>query len=734
MEDIIIESSNQSSNVAANVRKVRIRKPRNVMSYVFNWIIKGLFVALLLCIDFLLFAGSGNQAVFGSSYMLQPEIMSIMIGLLVFSLLLMFLFSFSSILQNLVAAVVAAGFVLALLNQFALYDKTSILLPVLSPYLGYGVASMFMGISHWVLAALAGVVTLVVLTVSSKTNVAYFTGILLVVFMGIVVDDYLVKDKKTEFVVEYDNHLDKETANPKKYVYLFLPNATSYVTLGELKNQLGKTDAAQQTQDRLIAFLAKNGFWVYPNAYVKEKNAIANMVEALNNIEEKQVGEHVQKNVEITSLWNFRHVRDEDVFIKNAQLVDVYKNSKYRVNAYQSRGIDFCRKNNEMNVDKCVSKVNAPVDASGLKLSAWDKSKLLLLQWLNSFHFVSDWSTVYGALNEVMSADRMPIIGVSYDALYVVNSFKTLDVLLEDIEKDKGHRVYFVFLDIPSDMYVYDQFCRLKPQSQWLTMENYKWVNNKNVFEKRIAYQEQFSCMIGKLEQFIQQLKEKQLDKNTVVVLQGISGLNDAGNVKSENYIDNFKSENLVLLAIKDPARNNFSINNHICQSKELVRSYLYKQGTCKEFDGTGLSRTSALELQKNLLASMVSQDKVNKALQDFDGWYKNWQNVNNGGMPDVQTEDVQADVPADVDVSLPPAKEEDSTEESTAVEPESVVEEVKVMETPLEEGAEVSVESLSDMAVPAEGEADPLEGLNAAIVSEEPAEAEGIEKAVPAE
>ena len=90
MEDIIIESSNQSSNVAANVRKVRIRKPRNVMSYVFNWIIKGLFVALLLCIDFLLFAGSGNQAVFGSSYMLQPEIMSIMIGLLVFSLLLMF--------------------------------------------------------------------------------------------------------------------------------------------------------------------------------------------------------------------------------------------------------------------------------------------------------------------------------------------------------------------------------------------------------------------------------------------------------------------------------------------------------------------------------------------------------------------------------------------------------------------------------------------------------------------
>ena len=112
MEDIIIESSNQSSNVAANVRKVRIRKPRNVMSYVFNWIIKGLFVALLLCIDFLLFAGSGNQAVFGSSYMLQPEIMSIMIGLLVFSLLLyVFVFFLPSILQILWLRLWSAGFV-----------------------------------------------------------------------------------------------------------------------------------------------------------------------------------------------------------------------------------------------------------------------------------------------------------------------------------------------------------------------------------------------------------------------------------------------------------------------------------------------------------------------------------------------------------------------------------------------------------------------------------------------
>ncbi len=692
MEDIIIESSNQSSNVATNVRKVRVRKPRNVVSYIFNWIVKGLFVALLLGINFLLFAGAGNQAVFGSGFMFQPEIMTILIGLLVFSLLLMFLFSFSSFLQNLLVAVLTAGFVLAMLNQFALYDKTSLLVPLLSPYLGYSTAFMFDGISHWVLAGTAGVITLIVLMTASKSNVIYFTGILLVIFAGIAVDDYLVKHKHSEFSVEFDNHLDKGVTEAKKYVYLFLPNATSYIPLGELKNQLGKTDNAQETQERLIAFLAKNGFWVYPNAYVKENNAIANMVDALNNIEEKQAGEHVQKNVEITSLWNFHNVRDEDVFIKNAQLIDVYKNSKYQVSAYQSRGIDFCRKNNEMNVDKCVAKINNPIDVSELKLSLWEKSKLLLLQWVNSFHFVTDWSAVYGTLNEVMSADRLPIIGVSYDSLYVVNSFKTLDVLLEDIAKDKGNRAYFVFMDLPSDMYVYDQFCRLKPQDRWVTMENHKWVNNKNVFEKRAAYQEQLSCMIGKLEQFMQQLKDKQLDKNMVVVLQGISGINDISNTKSEDYIENFKSKNMVLLAIKDSAKNNFSINNHICESKNLVRNYLYKQGNCKEFSRLGLSQTSAQGLQNNLLATVVSQSKLNKALQDFDSWYENWLKVSSGAadafvpVPEMVTEQEEAvsEVPVEENIDMPQ---------------ETIVDDVKVMQEPIEEGSEVPVESLSSAA-----------------------------------
>ncbi|MFR1032096.1 MAG: hypothetical protein ACLSE6_06140 [Alphaproteobacteria bacterium] len=104
MQDVIIESSNQSSSLAANVRKVTIKKSRGIFSYMFDWLIKGLLTALLLIMNFLLFAGSGSQKVFADGFMLQPEIMSVVIGLLVFSMLLMLWFSFSSVLQNLLVS------------------------------------------------------------------------------------------------------------------------------------------------------------------------------------------------------------------------------------------------------------------------------------------------------------------------------------------------------------------------------------------------------------------------------------------------------------------------------------------------------------------------------------------------------------------------------------------------------------------------------------------------------
>ena len=133
-----------------------------------------------------------------------------------------FSFSFSSVLQNLLVSLIAAGFVWALLSQFAVYDKTSILVPMLSPYIGAAAASMFTDVSHWILVAGAGILTFVVLTISSKSSLVYFVGIIFVVFGGVVADSYIMRDRHQEFAVKYDNHLNKIAPNAKKYVYFFL--------------------------------------------------------------------------------------------------------------------------------------------------------------------------------------------------------------------------------------------------------------------------------------------------------------------------------------------------------------------------------------------------------------------------------------------------------------------------------------------------------------------------------
>ncbi len=723
MQDIIIESSNQSSNIASNVRSVRIKQSRGMFRYVFDWIIKGLFVALLLGIDFLLFAGSGSQTIFSESLGLQPEIFTSLMVILVLSLLAMFLVSFSSLLQNLLASAVVGGVVLALLNQFAVYDKTSILEPMFAPYIGMSASFIFNGISHWILAGGAGILTFVILMMSSKSTTAYFTGILLIIFSGVLVDAYLIKNKTDDFVVRYDNHLDKASKNPRKYVYFFLPNASSYITLGEMKDKLGKDDKANELKGRLVAFLAKNGFWVYPNAYVSSTDTLNNTVELLNGLDDKKADEHILKNVEIDSLWNFSDVRDEYVFLKNAKLIDVYKNSNYRVTAIQSRGLDLCSKNNARNVDKCLDKVNTPVAVKNLKVSSWEQAKFLMVQWINSWHLITDWSVPYGAIDGFVRASELPIMGVSYDSLYVVNSFKALDALLEEIKKDKGSRAYFVFLDLPSDMYVYNEFCKLKPQSQWQTLTNYKWVGNKNLFEKRKAYQEQYSCLIGKLEQFMRSLKEKKLDKNTVVFLQGVSGINELGGPKTEDYIENFKRNNLVLLAVKNPMKNSFSINNQICESRELVKNYLYLKGECEELKGMGLYETAAKGLQADLLSNVLSQETLNGYLKNYDEWYQKWEGFNSKKSPKDKLKELKAKVKNEAPnpkikdkksegekinkaeeplaeankVEVSENSETETKEKVTDLPEEREVGKALVMEQPINEGKEQEVKSIKE-------------------------------------
>ena len=65
MEDIIVDEPAPTSIRSRKQKKFRrIRPGRDLTVYLFDWLVKGLMIALLLGINFLLFVSAGNFSVF----------------------------------------------------------------------------------------------------------------------------------------------------------------------------------------------------------------------------------------------------------------------------------------------------------------------------------------------------------------------------------------------------------------------------------------------------------------------------------------------------------------------------------------------------------------------------------------------------------------------------------------------------------------------------------------------
>ncbi len=626
MHDVIIDAPNQTISVKTK-RVGKPKKGRNLGRYLFDWLVKGLMVSLLVSINFVLYSTSGNFKLFPSEYMLAPEVLYILAGIFCVIIGVLFLVSFSSFFQNLISSFVVVGFVWAMLNQFALFDKTSILSVWINQYFGSVPAQYFIGNSHIVLAVLSGVLFFSFLAMASNQNIAYFTGILFIIFVGILADAYLLRNKQEAYKIVYDNKLQGEQEKGKKFIYIFLPNAAAYNYLEDMKENNTNSDTIQKTMDIMLAFYAKNNFMLYPNAYVKDLDPFMNMVKSFNNVNKKEAEEFTLKNVMVDGYWTFNNINDEYVYLKDNHLFDTFRKAKYRISAYQSRGIDMCHKNNEIAVDKCVEKLNTPINFDVLNVSETEKIIVLFAQWINSTGLFTNKSMLYTLLKAVTNSDELPLVGIPYDGLYVVDSLNSLDMAAEDILRDKGNRAYFVFVDLPSDMFVYNEFCKVKNPSKWLAMESLPWILNKNLYNKRNAYMEQTECLYGKLEEFLGKLNKNGKLDDSVIIIQGLSGADDLRNVlDTRNFVADFKNKRMVTMAIRDPLKKKFSLDYDVCSASDIVKQYLYKKGKCQELASMEMHDNAKNEIKSALQGLTISQENLNKAMVVFDSWYKDWE------------------------------------------------------------------------------------------------------------
>ena len=596
-----------------------------ISALVIGTILKIIYVFTLMAIDLVLFTDSGNLNIYGGEYFLSSELLWPLGILLVITTLIMIIASFLRWAQNILCALMTCWFVVVLFNQFAQFDYNSFLGDYLKSFLGSAVPGFLYNHSSVIVACFLSLLVLWFLFCTNLIFLTIYVLLFVIAFVGILRYGFNNAGEQHDFIELYQSQLKNNADNHgEKFVYIMLPNLPSY----KYFNMLATQDA-RRVEQLMTGFYAKNNFEVFGNAYTKDDSYFMNMVRSVNLFSDDAPQNHVMDTMMIYKYWKFFNVNDEYVFLKDNQMFDTFRKAGYKISAYKSRGFDLCHKKHMFNVDRCTEKLNRPINLYSMNMSPLERSQMLLLEWLSSMKLFSDMSSVYQALRIFGEPQNMPLVGINYNNLYVINSIKTFNVLADNIIADKGRQAYFVYADIPSDMFIYDEFCQIKPRHEWINMENMPWVKVDNTVLKQRAYYDQTKCLFGKLQEFIDRLADENLLEKSVVIVEGMSSVNNFRNKPYDDFVDDFVYDKLVTLAVKSPIKHTNVFNNIICESDSIVRHYLYKDKNCEGLAGINIHQS----LKDNLLNKLAELDVTKKQAENneeaFNDWYASWYAIN---------------------------------------------------------------------------------------------------------
>ena len=582
----------------------------------FKSMLLALILGLLFGLDFVLYLRSGTVQLFDGSWNTSAFLVLAMIVIGAMAAMLSLFFSRG--LQKMLFAFGCSALVWGFFSQFLQIDKSQYLGVLLSPMLGYEIASLTDGYSHWIICGLVFVLAYIIAGKLSKTSMLYFIGSLLLIIGGFLAAEMFDLVKKPAFKEVYKATDSGFSEKNKKVVFLFMPNMTSFsaINAGSGKD----LDKSKLLRNVELGFFMKNGFKFYPNAYVPNENKDANLIELLNILDNKPYYEHVLNSTGLEKLWKFKSPQRTDVFLQDSQMQDVFRKAGFKLSAYQSQNIEICKKNNQYAVDRCINTQSLPVDVTKAKFSEQERATLLLKQWLSSLGFV-DNRTVAGVLQYVLDRQTVQNVFLPYERMYVVNSLQILQTVLENISSDKGAGVYFVYLNFPDNLLIYDEYCGIKPQTEWNSLM--PSVKLPMIARNTKEYNEQMLCLFGQLSDFMNSLQELKPDDNITVILQGLSG-KKVGAAENLNFVEKFKEQNMVMTAIRD-GNSRFGVSNKICNSKDILRSYLFKAKGCDEFSGVKVSNGTQETLRSELKNDRINKSMLPEAVSAYDNWLQQW-------------------------------------------------------------------------------------------------------------
>ena len=623
MEDIIIEerpatpvSTKEPAKTTETKVKIKIKKQGpGVLSYLADWFNKSLIVFLLAAINLVLFLSVGNLNAFrGAPWELVPEVSYVLLGLFVLSWLLMFAASLARFIQNLVAAALVGFWFVVLVNQFALFDADSFLYNLAVSWFGEAAAVPFANYSQWIAAALIFLVSWVFFTFAAHRKQFYLVVILAAIALISGVQLYNQRNNMSDFEEVYADKVITNNKQGNNFVFIAVPNLPSYRYLESISP---KYKTANKALKAMLGLYTRNGFVLFPNAYTLGQNEAENLAQSLNLSIDKDL---LSRPAKYAENWDFDSLAAKRTELKSSQMLATFEKNGYVRKVFEDNSVELCFVDAKPVANACYRRKMVPMALEAEKFSLRQRIMLLVGQWLGSMDMFTLNRPLYNVLKSFNVAD-VPFIGQDYAEQKALGSVETLDKVAEDIAQGKGNRAYVVWMNLPGQGFVYDEFCQLKPVDKWIV----KGGTEKDEDKQINAYFEQTACLFGKLNDFMRQLKENKVDKNTVVILQGVSGLEIAGLKPA----DKFEAENMVTMAVRDPKHTKFTLDNRFCSAPKIVRQYLFKKDECREQEGLNLDENVKNEIVENIKKQNVISNNSLNTLTDANEWFRNWLRAN---------------------------------------------------------------------------------------------------------
>lgn len=619
MDDVYISDPRQASAQAIAQKqkdKQNSLKRRNIRQYLFDLIVKTLICSVIISIDFTLFAEAGSYNLFDINQFPTAESQYIYAGITALCFLVMLLLSFSAFLQNIAISVTFAALILSIFNQFALFDQSSILYSLFGSYIDSSISGVFINHSDWLIAGIVALVSLVLISYTSRSNQVYLLGTLLLVLGGIVSDAYFnplsrnFDEKKA--LSDISKHDDG-----KNFIFLAFPNFASY---SDIKGAESKNYTVNQAADNILGFYAVNNFTHYPNAYVnKFTNEFINLVASLNPEENAaDIENALLDNVILDSYWDFKNLDTDKLYLKTNKLYNHLVTEDYNIKVFQTRGIELCTINNSLAVSKCVEKINYPINLNQPGLSTLDKTVLLAAQWLESTKIVSNVNLPLLAAS-YLSSEVAPL-NFAGSELYTINSYKIFDMIADDIKTAKGNNAYFAVIDLPSSTYVYDDFCNLKKPYEWIGASQQPWVKNNTSGAKQQAYAEQTNCLIGHLENFMQDLQKSGKLEKSVIIIQGIS---PSGVFMNKTKTQNLKEFSRIGMAVYTPGQEKMQTSYDLCGTSSIISGRIDGSNECRELAEQNTTDKRRREILDEAHKKTINEQRIFNATRRFREWYQ---------------------------------------------------------------------------------------------------------------